>query len=220
MPRPTFLALADEKRDRVVAAAVAEFARHSYGAASLDRVAFAAEVSKGSLYQYFADKQDLYGWLVTVHLPAEKRKTQSASSPSPASDFFGWLAASFHAGLRQFRDEPLLAALAARAASPASDPEVAAVHGRLRALTHDGLCALIRGAKKNADVRRDVPDDLAAELVGTLMGTALVARMARRVGVTPEAFLAEPARAHTLAAGDVRALVDDAVVVLRRALAP
>jgi AcrR family transcriptional regulator len=68
MPRETFRNLPDEKRERVTRAAIAEFASHDYADANLDRIAGAASVPKGSLYQYFHDKEDCYRYTVATAL--------------------------------------------------------------------------------------------------------------------------------------------------------
>lgn len=55
--RSTFLQLEADKRERVLEAAMREFAEHGFERANLDRIAAAAKVPKGSLYQYFANKR-------------------------------------------------------------------------------------------------------------------------------------------------------------------
>jgi TetR/AcrR family transcriptional regulator len=55
--RSTFLNLAVDKRERVLRAAMEEFAEQGFLRANLDRIAAAAQVPKGSLYQYFDNKQ-------------------------------------------------------------------------------------------------------------------------------------------------------------------
>ena len=60
MPKKTFENLPDEKRGRILAAAIEEFASHEFAAAKLDRIAAAAGVPKGSLYQYFETKDEFY----------------------------------------------------------------------------------------------------------------------------------------------------------------
>lgn len=60
MPRATFLNLPESKRQRLLEAARAEFAQHDFADALLDRIAGQARVPKGSLYQYFEDKRELY----------------------------------------------------------------------------------------------------------------------------------------------------------------
>ncbi|MEM7200432.1 MAG: TetR/AcrR family transcriptional regulator [Planctomycetota bacterium] len=68
MPTETFLKLRPDKRDRILAAAIEEFASHDFAGANLDRVAAGAGVSKGSLFQYFADKDDFYVYAVQAAL--------------------------------------------------------------------------------------------------------------------------------------------------------
>lgn len=60
MPNTTFFNLSDEKRCRIVDAALQEFAAHSFNEASINRIIKNAEIPKGSFYQYFKNKEDLY----------------------------------------------------------------------------------------------------------------------------------------------------------------
>ena len=63
MPTETFFRLPEEKRERIVNAAWAEFCGVSYAAVSINRIIRAAEIPRGSFYQYFADKDDLFFYL-------------------------------------------------------------------------------------------------------------------------------------------------------------
>lgn len=58
--KQAFFQLSAEKRDGIVAAALAEFGANDFDAASLDRIVAAAGISKGGLYEYIAAKDDLY----------------------------------------------------------------------------------------------------------------------------------------------------------------
>jgi AcrR family transcriptional regulator len=60
MPSDTFLRLPGEKQKRVFEAAVDEFAAYRFREASINRVIKAAGIPRGSFYQYFKDKEDLY----------------------------------------------------------------------------------------------------------------------------------------------------------------
>ena len=55
-----FLAIPPEKRERVFAAAIEVFARHEYRHASTDDIAAKAGVSKGILFYWFRNKQEMY----------------------------------------------------------------------------------------------------------------------------------------------------------------
>lgn len=60
MPTETFFNLPKEKQQRLLKAAQAEFSRVPLKEASIAKIVKAAEISRGSFYQYFADKEDLY----------------------------------------------------------------------------------------------------------------------------------------------------------------
>jgi AcrR family transcriptional regulator len=64
MPKETFLNLPEDKRRRITNVALDEFALHDYRGASLSRIVETAGIAKGSMYQYFDDKKDLYLYLV------------------------------------------------------------------------------------------------------------------------------------------------------------
>jgi len=60
MARSRFETLDPQRREAILAAAADEFAHRGYASASLSRVIERAGISKGSLYYYFSDKQDLF----------------------------------------------------------------------------------------------------------------------------------------------------------------
>ncbi|MBR3569954.1 MAG: helix-turn-helix transcriptional regulator, partial [Oscillibacter sp.] len=60
MCKETFLRLPEEKRARIVNAAWDEFAAVPFADASINRVIRAAGIPRGSFYQYFEDKNDLF----------------------------------------------------------------------------------------------------------------------------------------------------------------
>ena len=72
MPTATFTRLPSARRERLVADAIAEFAERSYAEASLSRIARRSGIAKGSFYQYFENKLDLYRYLVTDEAPRRR----------------------------------------------------------------------------------------------------------------------------------------------------
>ncbi|MDD2431200.1 MAG: TetR/AcrR family transcriptional regulator [Firmicutes bacterium] len=64
VPKPTFLNLNEKKRQKFIDVALQEFADYEYRAASLNRIVAGADIAKGSIYQYFENKRDLYEYLV------------------------------------------------------------------------------------------------------------------------------------------------------------
>src|SRR5215212_7399730 len=59
---------AAERRDAILAAALDEFAARGFAATRLDDVAKRADVAKGTIYLYFADKETLFQELIRAQL--------------------------------------------------------------------------------------------------------------------------------------------------------
>ena len=71
MPKQTFLNLPEEKRDIIINVAIDEFLEFGLENASTNRIVANSGISKGSFYQYFEDKQDVFMYLLSI-LEAEK----------------------------------------------------------------------------------------------------------------------------------------------------
>ena len=68
MCKETFLRLPEEKRTRIIDAAWDEFTTVPFAKASINRIIRGAGIPRGSFYQYFEDKGDLFRYLMTrVH---------------------------------------------------------------------------------------------------------------------------------------------------------
>ena len=64
MPTSTFYNLPPPKRNKLLRAAVTEFAQKPFDEVSINRIIQAAEIPRGSFYQYFADKRDLFQFVL------------------------------------------------------------------------------------------------------------------------------------------------------------
>ncbi|MBQ8967792.1 TetR/AcrR family transcriptional regulator [Ruminococcus sp.] len=64
MPKKVFLELEEAKRQRVINAALEEFALYDYENSSTNRIVKSCGISKGSLFKYFENKEDLYFYLI------------------------------------------------------------------------------------------------------------------------------------------------------------
>lgn len=167
MPKETFHNLPTEKRDLVVRCAYEEFARRDYRSASLSRVVERAGIAKGSVYQYFENKLDLYRYLIRI--ATERKLEYLADHPDVAEGgFFDRLRAIVFRSLQFNLENPLpshLLYLAARE-TPTSEtaPVAAQVHSDARAfLTHQ-----VAEAQRRGEIRVDLDIDLAGYMLSRL----------------------------------------------------
>lgn len=63
MPTATFHNLDDEKKQRIIDASFKEFAKMPYDLVKLSAIIKNSRIPRGSFYQYFKDKKDLYVYL-------------------------------------------------------------------------------------------------------------------------------------------------------------
>ncbi len=115
MPKSTFLNLPEEKRRAFTDIALAEFADHDYNTASVSKIVERAGIAKGSVYQYFADKQDLFMYLLDVANAAMMDFIRQRTPPSPDADFFELLRGQMAATVQAAQKCPVHARLARRA---------------------------------------------------------------------------------------------------------
>lgn len=64
MPSATFCNLPQEKQERLLAAASREFSRRPFSEASINQIIKDAGIPRGSFYMYFADKEDLFRYVM------------------------------------------------------------------------------------------------------------------------------------------------------------
>lgn len=61
----TFLNLNNEKKERIIHAALTEFSKRPFSEASITNIVKNAKISRGSFYQYFGNKEKVYEFLVS-----------------------------------------------------------------------------------------------------------------------------------------------------------
>ncbi|MGI6251184.1 MAG: TetR/AcrR family transcriptional regulator [Anaerolineaceae bacterium] len=91
MPLETFFNLPDAKRTLVEEAAIDEFAAKPYQCASISAIVARAKIAKGSFYQYFSDKKDLYRHVLRLVQQRKKELVSSLTVPSISLDTFAYL---------------------------------------------------------------------------------------------------------------------------------
>jgi AcrR family transcriptional regulator len=96
-------------RQRILEAAAHVFALHGYSAGTTNRIAGAADVSIGSLYQYFPNKDAILFELANAHLTAGIEITQRLFTEGPLPDALDELVRIFvRATIENHLDEPTL----------------------------------------------------------------------------------------------------------------
>jgi len=112
MPKETFFNLPAKKREVIENAAIDEFAKHGYGNASINRIVSAAGIAKGSFYQYFEDKKDVFMHLMDSTAKKKIEYLSPILTNGATLDFFEMMRELWVSGLRFANDNLKLAQVA------------------------------------------------------------------------------------------------------------
>lgn len=169
MPKQTFFNLPDEKRQKVIETAIREFAVNNYTNASLSRIVESAGIAKGSMYQYFDSKKDLYFYL--AEYISEKKLTFIRSHFDKAhkkNDFFElYKQIIFHAA-RFDLTYPTYSRLLYNAGHESYHPEIGDMSKKILSDSMAFMEGFIRRAQDENQIRRDLPPSFIAFLVSYL----------------------------------------------------
>ncbi|MEI6621386.1 MAG: TetR/AcrR family transcriptional regulator [Actinomycetes bacterium] len=177
MPTTTWERLDPRRRNAVLRAAEAEFGACGFSHGSLNVIAREAGVAKGSLFQYFEDKADLYSYV--SDLASQRiRADMEAALPSLGFERGFWpaLRRLTHVWVAYFDDHPLELAVTA---AVNLEPDMAARSAVREAVNRhyiEVLRPLLEAAQGTGDIRADADlDTLLALLLLVLPHLALAA---------------------------------------------
>ncbi len=106
MPKNTFYNLSDEKKRRIFDAALQEFSTKSFREASLNQIIKNADIPKGSFYQYFENKEEIYSHMIEVILKEKAEILNQVKKVDPNSDVFEVIMHSTREFFEQGRERP------------------------------------------------------------------------------------------------------------------
>lgn len=189
MPLATWENLPAAKRERVLTAAAVEFGRAGFSAGSLNTIARDAGIAKGSLFQYFADKLDLYAHVCDV--VSERVRVameQQMIALDPGRPFFDFVTDAVTAWVEWFGAHPL-----ERGVTLATNSEMEpAAREVVKAVAHahylDALRPLLLAAVERGDIAPDADlDALTAYFLVLLPALAVAPSIG---GVEPSRLIA------------------------------
>lgn len=179
MPTQTFWNLPEEKRQALIDICLDEFANNEYANASISRIVAQAGIAKGSIYQYFADKQELFLYL--LDLSNQKRLDYLRNEGLPAADigFFALLRWQMSASTRAALAYPQLTRLFYRAMAgnlPFHDEVIT----RMKATANEHLQQFVAHGIARGEIDANIDPQLAAVALNAIfaeLGPFIMARL-------------------------------------------
>ncbi len=159
MPKRTFNRLDDDKKERVMRAAIEEFQSHGFEKAKIEAIAQNAGVAKGSIYQYFDDKKELFlysvTWSLEYFMTIIDRQT-----PLKDMDVYDYFLSGSRERFELIKKEPLLVAFSMDVASGKYGSLAREANTALYQIGEEYELKLIANGKKKGTVRSDLDDKI------------------------------------------------------------
>ncbi|MDP4153602.1 MAG: TetR/AcrR family transcriptional regulator [Bacillota bacterium] len=157
MPKRTFNRLDDDKQERIMRAAIEEFQAHGFEKSKIEVIAQNAGVAKGSIYQYFDDKKELFLYSITWSLEYFMRIIDR-QTPLKDMDVYDYFLSGNRERFELIKKEPLLVSFSMAVSSGKYGVLVQEANNELYRIGEEYELKLIANGKKRGTIRDDLDD--------------------------------------------------------------
>lgn len=164
MPKNTFYNLDESKRQVIFRAAVVEFSTHRFSDASINRIIKTAGIPRGSFYQYFVDKQDIFLHVFEEILKEKQEILRNATDVNPEANVFDLCLQTVKASYEWSRARPEYSQI-----SMLMEIDNSGFIANLRATSAKELKDVVERDKGRGLIRREIDSDLIVEMIYTLI---------------------------------------------------
>jgi len=187
LPKSTFSKISEEKRNRVLTEAARLFAERGFAQSDMAQIAARANVSKGSLYDYFESKEDLY---ISVCRDALRRSREAVyGGIKPGWDIYRQVDHIFRKGAAFCLAHPQYVQMYLQITSPGMEVFANALTREVEGYTADHLKSQIQDGIQKGIVRRDIDVKLTAFLINTLYIIFLASLVSRHFEIRMKVYL-------------------------------
>ena len=168
MPKETFKNLPEEKRQLIEKVAIREFGTFGYDKASINRIVDNCQIAKGSFYQYFDDKKDLFLYLIAR---INKKKLEFISpvfKNSEKYDFFSLNRKLFVEGLKFAANNPEITLMGNWLFKSKGHPLYSEVIGIGLQNAQDVYTGLLKLAVSKNEIREDIDLDFVSYMISAM----------------------------------------------------
>ena len=165
MPKQTFFNLSDSKKNRIIRAALEEFASHSYLKSSVNSIVDKSQISKGSFYQYFENKKDLYKYILDQASELKMKFLAQKLSDYQNLEFFELLRKLFIAGIQFKKEYPMFSKIGDRLLSGNNESLREEIYTEARPRSNKFFEKILEDAQKRGEVDSEIDIKFTAHML-------------------------------------------------------
>lgn len=187
MSKNTFSVISDEKRERIYEAAAYEFAQKGFDKANVNDIATKAGISKGSIYDYFENKEDLYLSVATHGISISRENIESIIDDK--KDFFEQIRDIFLQGLDFVINNPQYVQLYVNVASCGMERFAEKLTLMVEKHTSDYYKAAIKKGIEEGIIRPDVDVNMTAFIINSLYVIIMISTVSTHYRIRLKEYL-------------------------------
>ena len=159
MPKKTFENLSEEKKQTIIDAALIEFSMNEYKIASISKIVKKANISKGSIYQYFDNKMEFYHYI--IKLVTDKKLAYIKSEAGELQqDFFEFYKQILYASIKFDINFPKYSRCLYNAGSELNCKDSGYIVDKIITASSEFIKPFVLEAQRKAVIRSDIELDL------------------------------------------------------------
>ena len=156
MPKDTFINLKKDKKKKLTDAFLKEFATHSFDDASITSVVKSLGIAKGSVYQYFNDKLDLYMYLINECSSVKVKYLESVDRAN-FTNFWDYFRIIYECGYQFDIENPLQSHFLHNLVQNINSPSVRSLYDEMIKQTVSAFEKMVEHEIKLGQFRTDIP---------------------------------------------------------------
>lgn len=161
MPKETFFNLNNEKQEKIMRAAINEFLNHGFENGNIGEIAKTAGVAKGSMYQYFENKRELFLFSIKWSIEFITKKYEKfLSIPTTKVNIFDYLYESSNTIVQQLKEERELVIFIQDIFLGKYKSQMDDSMEYMLKYSEEYTLQIIRHGKENGYIREDIDDQL------------------------------------------------------------
>lgn len=156
MPKDTFFNLPQKKQSLIIDVVITEFYEKGYDLASISSIVEKAHIAKGSFYQYFDGKDELFKYINTMINDKKMQFAQPVILVFEQLSFYDWFKQMLKASFNFLRSYPILAKISIDFWKHSSTNIKECILGDEIHRTQEFLAIYIKKAVERNELRNDI----------------------------------------------------------------
>ncbi len=208
--KKTFFNLPEDKQKRVLETAIEEFSEKGFTGASINLMVSRLGIAKGSIYQYFTNKQSLFLHIFDYAVELVRKTLKRVKNETREAPVFERLKKSLLAGVDFVDRHPSIYRMYLKMLFERETPFRQELLQKIRLFSSDYLTSLLVEAKERGEIRKDMDVKSAAFVLDAVMDRFLQAYSV--------SFLDSGAGIYRMKREQIERRIDEIVEILRKGI--